>query len=379
MSYFLNSSGVQTGPFTLEQFRALQAEGRIPAEALYWCEGMAEWHPFAMFSEVVQATASDLSTRSFAGFWRRLAAFVVDMIFLGVIGFLLGTVFFDFFSRLGTYGPIVGLVLAGLYFGLLDSKNFGGQTLGKRLLKIVVLGNTGLLISIPRSFGRFAVWGVPYFLWAPLSGSDPLATSSMVVAPIFFIWLAVITYLFVFNRPTRQTLPDLVANTYVANLSQSGSFPPTVFWKPHVIILVALSALALGLFGTGYFLVGTFLKSSFAELIAIQRALISQPDIQSASVVAGQNVTWINGKTRSSTNLVVNAQWNGKPKNMGDAARTVAGVVLDKGLEEATKQENLVITISYGYNIGLASGQLRQNYPHTVTQWQDIVRDSSAP
>src|SRR5690348_14117245 len=73
-----------------------------------------------------------------AGFWRRLAAFVVDALILGVPAMLLGFAMFDWAASLGQAGRLIGFVVALLYFGLLNSRLGGGQTLGKRLLGIRV-------------------------------------------------------------------------------------------------------------------------------------------------------------------------------------------------------------------------------------------------
>ena len=39
--------GEQRGPFTLDQLRAMIADGRLPAETLVWKPGMANWTPLA--------------------------------------------------------------------------------------------------------------------------------------------------------------------------------------------------------------------------------------------------------------------------------------------------------------------------------------------
>lgn len=39
--------------------------------------------------------------RLVCGFWRRLFAFIVDGILLGIFGIIIGTIFFDFFAGLG--------------------------------------------------------------------------------------------------------------------------------------------------------------------------------------------------------------------------------------------------------------------------------------
>jgi len=89
-----------------------------------------------------------------AGLWRRLAALVIDGLTLGVPALLLGLTLFHWASSLGRAGRLIGFVVALLYFGVLNSRFGGGQTLGKRLLGIRVADRAGAPLSPMRSFLR---------------------------------------------------------------------------------------------------------------------------------------------------------------------------------------------------------------------------------
>ena len=77
-----------------------------------------------------------------AGFWRRVAAFVVDGLILALVGEALGLSLFDFFVRLGPWGRCVGMAVALAYFVPQESSR-SGQSLGKRLLRIRVVDAQG--------------------------------------------------------------------------------------------------------------------------------------------------------------------------------------------------------------------------------------------
>jgi hypothetical protein len=47
--------GEQRGPFTLEQLRAMMAEGRLPPDALFWRPGMPNWAPSSGVPELAAA------------------------------------------------------------------------------------------------------------------------------------------------------------------------------------------------------------------------------------------------------------------------------------------------------------------------------------
>jgi hypothetical protein len=49
--------GEQRGPFTLDQVRAMIAEGRLPADALVWKPGMANWAPLGSVAELTMSVS----------------------------------------------------------------------------------------------------------------------------------------------------------------------------------------------------------------------------------------------------------------------------------------------------------------------------------
>jgi uncharacterized RDD family membrane protein YckC len=102
--------------------------------------------------------------RVIAGFWRRLLAFLVDATVLGLIGYLLGTLFYSSFAALGEWGRLVGFLVALLYFTLFNSEVGRGHTPGKLLTRIKVVDREGNFLPLGRSLLRYLVIGVPIFL-----------------------------------------------------------------------------------------------------------------------------------------------------------------------------------------------------------------------
>ena len=77
------------------------------------------------------------------GFLRRIGAFFIDGLILGLFGFLLGLFLENYFVQIGGWGRLIGFSIALLYFGLLNSSLNKGQTIGKILLKINVVDTNG--------------------------------------------------------------------------------------------------------------------------------------------------------------------------------------------------------------------------------------------
>lgn len=140
--------------------------------------------------------------RAIAGFWRRLGAFVVDLILLCIAGLILGALSFDTFARMGAYARLIGFAIALAYFGILNSRIGGGQTLGKRWLGVRVVDVHGQLLTLPRSLLRYAVLGTPFFCnGLPVDPNLAMSTPlGYLLALVVFGGMFAIVYLYLFNR-----------------------------------------------------------------------------------------------------------------------------------------------------------------------------------
>ncbi len=73
------------------------------------------------------------------------------------------------------------------------------------------------LLSLPRSLLRYAVLGIPFFANnLPVSPTAVMSTLlGYLLALVVFGGMFATTYLYIFNRRTRQSLHDLVVGSYV--------------------------------------------------------------------------------------------------------------------------------------------------------------------
>lgn len=95
-----------------------------------------------------------------AGFWPRLAAAVIDVVLVGIVGLVLQV-------GLGRAGWILSVAIGIAYFGYLEGSR-SGQTLGKRTFGIRVIdlhtgGPIGFGRAVIRCYGR-VVSALPCFL-----------------------------------------------------------------------------------------------------------------------------------------------------------------------------------------------------------------------
>jgi len=181
-----------------------------------------------MASPPASAAPESVSKRDshiYAGFWRRVAAFMLDILVLGVIGQLLGLLFAHQFATLGQSGRLVRFVIAAIYF--IPAHHLLGQTLGKRLMKICVQALNGGPVSVAAATLRYVALGVPWFangvfFTAPNWPMLLLMAAAVVLGSILLIGILGNAYLLLFNRPSRRLIHDLIAGTVVVNASSEG-------------------------------------------------------------------------------------------------------------------------------------------------------------
>ncbi len=98
---------------------------------------------------------------SYAGFWKRFAAAIIDCIVTTIGGFIIGFVFGFIMAVSVTNDPqilrgmgnILGIILGWIYFAAMESSPMQG-TLGKMALGIKVTDMEGNRISFGKATGR---------------------------------------------------------------------------------------------------------------------------------------------------------------------------------------------------------------------------------
>lgn len=152
--------------------------------------------------EVPIQPASHPNFTSYAGFWKRFAACLIDGIITNIAGFIFGFFigFFDGFSKaLGGVGlgdttainSVFSLIVGWLYFSIMESSD-KQATIGKMALGIIVTDTEGKRISFGRATGR-------YF-------------SKIISALILLIGFIMAGF-----TKKKQALHDIIANSLVIN------------------------------------------------------------------------------------------------------------------------------------------------------------------
>jgi uncharacterized RDD family membrane protein YckC len=298
--------------------------------------------------------------------WRRIVAAIVDGLIVGVAAFLIGIPWFDVFSRLGIWGPVVGFFMALPYYAILNSKMGGGQTLGKRLMHLQVVDAQGNPISFGKSLLRYGILAGAYaFDKLPLS----LTRTPGIVFTLISITVSVVVgatiYLIVFNRPRRQGVHDLAVGSFVADADMSGPVKLEPTWKMHWVILGVLAILVLG----SEKLVGNRLEKwgPMPQLLADVRLVEGMAGVQRAGV---QDLNWTSSHSGVTKRLfIVSAFWTGERSDDEAFADKVAKLILQND-PQAQDHDVLRVVVIRGYDLGIARAQRTDPVERTPAEWK---------
>jgi uncharacterized RDD family membrane protein YckC len=313
-----------------------------------------------------------------AGFWRRLAALLVDGLILAIPTLVIGLTFFSWAAGLGQAGRFVGFIVALLYFGLLNSRVGGGQTIGKRLLGIRVEDRAGDALSPARSAARFLVIGIPWFLnglWFDLNqGTIEWWEYALGILLIFMVFggLGAAVYLLLFNRRTRQLPHDLVVGSFVVR-GPPATLP--IGLKTARIHLVVVGCwLALSLVGPGigiWLMRNSGLARALLPLTQMQTALQGRPGIRHVAVMQGRLSTATTQTGASSTTFLdVAAQADESIEDHDALVATIAGTVLDMHPDLLGAQV-LVVQVVHGFDFGVARWVRIDREVHDAAAWRE--------
>lgn len=299
--------------------------------------------------------------------WRRIFAYFLDAIILGIAGWVVTFPFRERLSHVGAWGPLLGSCLALPYFVILNSRIGDGQTLGKRIMDLQVVDVHGNTIPLTKSLVRYSFFAVALYLQEtafPITRL-PLLVSSLIVVLIYVISVATF-YLVIFNRHTRQGVHDLAAGTYVTDADILGPVKTPPIWKVHWVVLAVLLT-------TVWILGGNFAGSGVSPAMLQDARLVESMDgVQQAQV---RDLNWLGWKWgRERKIFVINVLWQGNLLDEEAFACQVATRVLQND-PQTRELDSLRVVITTGYDLGFTHWKHSNSYGHTPAEWDN--RDDS--
>ncbi|MBM3515927.1 MAG: RDD family protein [Alphaproteobacteria bacterium] len=306
-----------------------------------------------------------------AGFWRRIAALLVDLLVVGAYGMVIGFTFFDLFSAWTWEGNFLGIALAFPYFAIMNSRVGGGSTVGKRFLKLQVVGRDHLPVSLQRSSARSLLLVIPFILNGIEARADEsfgfvgLALFSVAIFVIFG-GMITIAYLYLFNRRNRRSLHDMLAGTMVVDRRSSGPASEWNIWKPHLAIASAILLVGLIFLGLA---IARIDGTAAVSLFDSYQSALRIPGVMTATVEKGQTVVSTVRTGISSTRFVaVNARLYHDPDDIDQITSDLANVIFERP-EILDDVDVLVINVRWGFDIGIASWMFSERRQFTPDAW----------
>ncbi|MBE0448320.1 MAG: RDD family protein [Actinobacteria bacterium] len=309
-----------------------------------------------------------------ASFWHRLGAWVIDAIFLGIIGQILGWSLSFIWFQIGPYGRFVGLFFLIPYFGILNSNIAGGQTIGKRLLKIGVRDGANQPIGIGRSLLRTSILILPFMLngWSlPILQNPAL---QWLQAVIVFGGGSILVYTMIFNRGARQGLHDLVCGTYVIHLPGKPNFSFLKTSQIHMVVSGVLLSIAIVATSASAFVGAKIVeKTGLAPIHNLYQVL--QQDDRFFAVSVNDNRMYYSQGSVTRT-LAIELWYKGTSSSDNERQEIFRSVVqkVFANMDDVNKYDGISVRLTRAYDIGIASGRLFFSETKSVPDWQDSVK-----
>ncbi|GLR00101.1 RDD family protein [Dyella mobilis] len=246
MEVWIGRQGERHGPYQEEQIREWLRSGQLSRDDLGWYDGLADWQPLSVLypdefakpaspyapPELPPQVSAPSTMVSYAGFWKRVIAYLIDCLVLyfpfSLLEIPFGTraaedALSEKFKTLSTFHEMMieyrhfyveqwpytltTLVLGWLYFAACESSSWQA-TLGKLAVRIRVTDLHGSRISFGRALGRYGAKLISAFLFC-----------------FGFLMVA-------FTR-RKQGLHDFMADTLVVNGRASEAAPRTSTSASH--------------------------------------------------------------------------------------------------------------------------------------------------
>lgn len=301
--------------------------------------------------------------RPICGFWIRLLALLIDLVILRIVGVVLGMVFGDLFVMMGNFARLVGFAIVLAYFGILQSCDGNGQSLGQRITGIRVVGTDGNCISVFRSMCRTTI------LWLPALLSQPIMSLRVLMSPIGIafgiLWWAcagALVYFYLFNGRTRQSTHDLICRTYVVKANAAGLVDVGGVSRAHYAVFPAL-VVVLGVAGAVFV---SFLASG--PLSTVFTLANRFPGVKGGTVTGiSENYQFSSSGGRFHTiQVIVVPSMDGDPQKLADQA----GKALLRDYPDIDEIDGVTVDVLVTYNILIHRSSTHYLWCKTPEDWQ---------
>lgn len=303
-------------------------------------------------------------------FYRRVAAFAVDIVILNLALVLIGSLLYGWTPMAGTSGRLIGLSLGLAYFALLSSRFTGGQTLGDRCLAIQIVGPGGTPLSPTRGLLRALIAATPLFFY-----NLPITEEQQPAFPVDFLLLSVINMGITFDPPPgarSQSIPDLVVSSSVVRSAISAQLAPSRPGLLHRTVMIGSTGLLVALIVVGLFAQSSpGLSQSDIDAIATEVAITTPVHrIEIAKLRPIESKSHPDDNSASLLIVALTPRDADAPDGATIEAAARAILLRAPGLHGA---QRLTIQITHGFDLGYARRAWSYRQTHSAADWRLLV------
>lgn len=304
---------------------------------------------------------------------RRIAAFTIDLLILGIVGFCLGLLFSEYFYRIGNWGRLIGFVIAFAYFvGCSCSRIGKGQTIGKKLLSIKVVDLDNQLVSFKTASVRYAFLLIPYYV-SGMNLSVTLMVANWFVATVMTlvsVYLVITAYFIVFNSSNKRTIHDYVSRTSVVGVANSVAIPVQPIWGGHFVVFAVVSVLIFGIYkiAGGYFNLETKIDNLVDVAAKIEASEIVKL-VPSISLNTGYKLS----KTDQGSITTVRIAASVYEMPSDDTLYKKIAEIIINNIADIESINQIQILLVKSYDIGIYSSSISYNNVASVDEWKSAI------
>lgn len=316
-----------------------------------------------------------------AGFFRRFSAFFLDLTILAIPLIIIGFGFKEFWYQLGPRGRFVGYIAFILYFGFGNSMVGSWDTVGKQVLGISVVDRNQNRLPIGRSLLRsfvlasifiFNGWALP-FIQTPLG--------SILAATILLGGGLALIYGAIFNRITRQSIHDLIVDSYVIQVRpwSDGSIPESHSRHKNIsyglvafgFLFSLIAVLVPQIPGSFQPTFGIIEEGEMGQMLTIQEEILEQGDHFSVGVRRSNNFNGLTGVESKDLNIQI---WTKKTcsKNRAYCVELYneAARVAFENFEDIESLTGMRVSIINQFDLGFATGNETMGSSLRIEDWK---------
>lgn len=283
---------------------------------------------------------------------KRLLALIIDFIILGIIGYVSGFFLEDFYVSLGIYGTLFGTVIAIIYFSIFQSSIGKGQTPGKKFMRAKVTDLKGEYLTLEKSFLRSSILFFPFLNTSLFAGRY-----ETIIILLILSLINLITHYFILVNKSRRCLHDILISSVVTyqNVTEIDIDPQN---DRSIKKIVPIGIIAAFLFIVSTFVIDTTIKDALKNMYSIKEKIENIDGVITVSGIKENTSTHYSLGESSETNTTIQVELkiNDKEEIKNTDSQYFYDIydIIKREIPEYTDMDAVIITLYYGYDIGIA-------------------------